>query len=58
MLGALETEKFDVFPGSCLVGSEDGLANGDSDVEMLENLNTSEDLAGYEAALISLEKLA
>jgi hypothetical protein len=33
--------EFVVFPGSCLAGDEDGVANGDSDVEMLENLNTS-----------------
>jgi hypothetical protein len=41
MLGAMETEEFVVFPGSCLAGDEDGVANGDSDVEMLENLTTN-----------------
>jgi hypothetical protein len=42
VLGALETEESVVFPGSCLIGDEDGLANGDSDVKMLENSNSSE----------------
>jgi hypothetical protein len=40
MLGAMETKEFVVFPGSCLAGDEDGVANGDSDVGKLEYRNT------------------
>jgi hypothetical protein len=42
VLGALKIEKSAMFSGYCLVKDEDGLANGDPDVEMLENSNTSE----------------
>jgi hypothetical protein len=56
VLGDLEIEKLFMFSGFAMAGDETTVVSCFAHAEMLEGFDPSEDVAGYEEAILSLEK--